>query len=349
MSENTQSQKGGVKGGKGLGRGLGSLLAGEQGAFSKTTPAAESALKTLNETMPGRTEPALREGFVEKAEGVKTPAPAPATPTVPAHARVWQIAIEKIEPNPNQPRQIFTKEALQELANSIQEKGIIQPLLVRKKDEGFEIIAGERRWRAAQLAGLKEVPALLKESEDREVLELALIENIQRENLNAIEEAEAYDFLIKKYNLTQQELAHKVGKDRASVANILRLLHLEPNVRQMVSKGELSLGQAKVLLSVADGKMQEALAKRAHAEVLSVRALEKLVARAKEGSAPVVSPANEDLRTKMAKNLGEELQKLIGSKVILDYSEGKGKIAIHFYSDQELNQIADKLRSAWPS
>lgn len=275
------------------------------------------------------------------------PAPAPAAPVVPAHLRLWQIAIEKIEPNPNQPRQIFTKEALQELANSIQEKGIIQPLLLRKKGvDGFEIIAGERRWRAAQMAGLKDVPALIKESEDQEVLELALIENIQRENLNAVEEAEAYDFLIKKYNLTQQELAHKVGKDRATVANLLRLLQLDPLVRQMVSKGELSLGQAKVLLSVSDPEMQELLAKRARSETLSVRALEKLIAKSKEPQVAVASP-DDSLREKMAKNLGDELQKLIGSKVILDYSQGKGRIAIQFYSDQELNQIVDRLRESW--
>lgn len=354
MSESTQTQKASVKG-KGLGRGLGSLLGGEQGAFSKTTPSAEKALEALTEKLPSQSEPALREGFQEKAE---TPAPAPisapqaAMPTVPANMRIWQIPIEKIEPNPNQPRQIFTKEALQELANSIREKGIIQPMLVRRKDgDRFEIIAGERRWRAAQLAGLKEVPALLKDTEDREVLELALIENIQRENLNAIEEAEAYEYLIKKYNMTQQEVAAKVGKDRVTVANVLRLLQLEPGVRLMVSKGQLSLGQAKVLLSVRDGRLQESLAMRATEESLSVRALEKLVARSKESSsvAPPVLDDTAGLRARLAGNLAEELQKLIGSKVILDYAEGKGKIAIHFYSDQELNQIADKLRGAWPT
>ncbi len=344
MSEQTQ-QKNSTKA-KGLGRGLGSLLGGDEGAFSKTTPAAEQSLQALSEKLPSRAEPALREGFIEKS--APAPAPQPLAPAVPAHLRLWQIPIEKLEANPNQPRQIFDKEALQELANSIKEKGIIQPLLVRKKgDDGFEIIAGERRWRAAQLAGLKEVPALLKDSEDREVLELALIENIQRENLNAVEEAEAYDFLIKKYNLTQQELAHKVGKDRATVANVLRLLQLDPGVRQMVSRGELSLGQAKVLLAIGDPKLQEELAKKALKNALSVRALEKLVLKAKIAPAEAILDDNQDARTKAAGNLGEELQKLVGSKVILDYSEGKGKIAIHFYSDLELNQIADKLRSAW--
>ncbi|MGE3680511.1 MAG: ParB/RepB/Spo0J family partition protein [Bdellovibrionales bacterium] len=275
------------------------------------------------------------------------PAPAPAAPSVPAHMRLWHLPIEKVRPNPSQPRQIFEKEALQELANSIREKGIIQPLLVRKRDgEGFEIIAGERRWRAAQLAGLKEVPALIKESEEREVLELALIENIQRENLNALEEAEAYEFLIKKYNLTQQELAQKVGKDRATVANMLRILQLQPGVRQMVSKGELSLGQAKVLLSVSEGRLQEDLAIKARNESLSVRALEKLIAKARNPLSSTSAPV-EDPRVQAARALGEELQKLIGSKVVLDYDKGKGRIVIHFYSDLELNQIADTLRDSW--
>ncbi len=335
MSENTHSQKSGAKP-KGLGRGLGSLLGStDEGAFSKTAPGGENALKALSEKMPSRNEPALQQGFVEA--------------TVPANMRIWQIAIEKIEPNPNQPRQNFDKEPLQELANSIQEKGIIQPILVRKKGvDSFEIIAGERRWRAAQIAGLKEVPAILKESADQEVLELALIENIQRENLNVVEEAEAYEFLIKKYNLTQQDLAHKVGKDRATVANVLRMLQLEPTVRQMVSKGELSLGQAKVLLTITDPKAQGAMARKAIKEALSVRALEKLVTKTKVTAAPEIN-SDSALRSRMAQTLSEEIQKLVGSKVNLDYADGKGKISIHFYSDQELNQIADRLRESWQS
>jgi ParB family chromosome partitioning protein len=333
---------------KGLGRGLGSLLGNTgEGAFSKTTPAAENALEALKKDLPSQQVPAIKEGFVEKAEApITEPPPAPAAPQVPAHMRIWNIAIEKLFPNPNQPRQVFDKEPLEELALSIMEKGIIQPLLVRKgEDDTFEIIAGERRWRAAQIAGLKEVPALLKNTEDQEVLELALIENIQRENLNPIEESEAYDFLMKKYNLTQEKLATKVGKDRATVANMLRLLNLQPGVRQMVSRKELSMGQAKVLLGLTDGKLQEKMAEKAKNLNLSVRALEKMVAAAKNPQPEKEMP--EDLPSKMAKALGEELQKLIGSKVQLDYEKGKGKITINFYSDQELNQIADTLRDSW--
>ncbi len=362
MSENLNAGKNQQqKQQKGLGRGLGSLLGSTgEGAFSKTMPPAEKSLEALTTNLPSQAVPAIKEGFVpsNKEEtkvappttapvAAQTPAPSQA-PSVPANMRIWQIPIEKLFPNPNQPRQIFEKEPLQELANSIKEKGIIQPLLVRKaEDDTFEIIAGERRWRAAQLAGLREVPALLKVGEEQEVLELALIENIQRENLNPIEEAEAYDFLVKKYNLTQQELAHKVGKDRATVANMLRLLQLQPGVRQMVSRGELSMGQAKVLLSVGDIRQQEKLAEKAKGENLSVRALEKLVAKVKAGEDGIEKPQSMDARTKAAQVLGEELQKLIGSKVVLDYSAGKGKIVISFYSDQELNQIADTLRDSW--
>jgi ParB family chromosome partitioning protein len=278
---------------------------------------------------------------------VEIRAPRVEMPTTPSHLRVWQIAIEKIEPNPNQPRQTFAKEALEELAQSIREKGVIQPILVRKQGlDKFEIIAGERRWRAAQLAGLKDLPALLKDTNDQEVLELALIENIQRQDLNVVEEAEAYDYLIKKYNLTQQELAQKVGKDRATIANLLRLLNLQPSIRTMVSKGQLSLGQAKVLLSISDEKMQETLAHRAINESLSVRMLEKLAAKANQLEIEEITQ-QDDLRHRLAKTLQDELQKLIGSKVSLDYMNGKGKISIQFYSDQELNQIAEKLRKSW--
>ncbi len=354
MSEATQPPKTQNKT-KGLGRGLGSLLgATSEGAFSKTTPAAEKVLESLTKDLTSQQESALKQGFVSPSAEIEasisgvvpSEPPKPAAPQIPGNLRIWQIPIEKLWPNPNQPRQIFEKEPLQELSGSIREKGIIQPLLVRKaEDDGFEIIAGERRWRAAQLAGLKEVPAIIKESSEQEVLELALIENIQRENLNPVEEAEAYDFLIKKYNLTQQELAQKVGKDRATVTNVLRILQLQPGVRQMLSRGELSLGQAKVLLSLSDAKIQEALANKAKNGNLSVRALEKLVASAKIGAKKDVD--QDEARASAAKNLGEELQKLIGSKVNLDYSDGKGRIVVHFYSDAELNQIVDTLRDSW--
>ena len=330
---------------KGLGRGLGSLLGSTgEGAFARTAPGGDKALESLTAKFAVEAPEAIRDGFVEPVKPANESAPL--APTVPPHTRVWNLSIENVFPNANQPRQIFDKEPLEELANSIREKGIIQPLLVRKSPDGeYEIIAGERRWRAAQLAGLKSVPALVRESSEQEVSELALIENIQREDLNAIEEAEAYDFLIKKYHLTQAELAQKVGKDRATVANMLRILQLPLGIRQMVSAGEISLGQAKVLLSVGEPKMMTRIAERARAEGMSVRALEKLIAKTKRGEP--LPTAQEDARTKAALALREELQRLLGSKVQLDYEDGKGKITVHFYSDSELNQLADTLRDAW--
>ena len=328
MSEQLQNTKK-----SGLGRGLGSLLGAESdhGAFAKITTPAPA--KKIEVSAPIK-EPKIKEEFIE-------------APRVPETMRIWNIAIEKLVPNPKQPRQIFSKEALQELADSIKEKGVIQPLLVRKKTDGkFEIIAGERRWRASQLAGLTEVPALVKESEDQEVLEIALIENIQRENLNPIEEAEAYDYLMTKYSLTQHDLALKVGKDRSTIANLLRLLNLHPDVRKMMSLGEISLGQAKVLLSLPDLAAQKDLAIRAKKESLSVRALEKLATKPKTAD-PAPLSDQEMLKNKLVQNLQEEMQKMLGSRVGIEYNNGQGKVSIHFYSDDELNQVVDRLRASW--
>jgi len=336
-----------------LGRGLGSLLGGGE--------------STMN------VAPAFREGFIEKAEtsqtapprpitqqvatSVTSPAPAPAiiaaapivapAPKIPDTARIWQVAVDKISPNPNQPRQIFEKEALEELSRSIKEKGILQPITARKRTDGtFEIIAGERRWRAAQQAGLHEVPVILKETADQEALELALIENIQRRDLNPMEEAEAFSHLIEQYKMTQQELADKIGKDRVTIANTLRLLNLSADVRAFVSSGELSMGHAKVLLMAADPKLQKQLAQKSIKDKLSVRALEKLIAKSMEeleiektGESSTAAVAQ-----KLAQNLAEELQKILGTKVQIDYAQGKGKVSVYFYSDEELNIIAELIK-----
>ncbi|MCB0364237.1 MAG: ParB/RepB/Spo0J family partition protein [Bdellovibrionaceae bacterium] len=313
-----------------LGRGLGSLL-------GNSTPIEEEPLTKLP-PMKSETNSALKEGFIES----------PAQPKIPDTARVWKIAVDKIYPNVNQPRQVFDAEPLKELSASIREKGVLQPIVARKMpDGGYEIIAGERRWRAAQQAGLHEVPVILKESDDQEAMELALIENIQRADLNPVEEAEAYAHLIKKYNLTQQKLAEQVGKDRVTIANTMRLLNLAPEVRVMVSKGEISMGQAKVLLSVDDPKVQRQLAKKVCNDKLSVRATEKLVLKRFKQPQGNNGVEEIDISGRLAKGLADELQKIMGTKVAIDYFGGKGKIAISFYSDDELNQMADKFRTAW--
>ncbi len=278
-------------------------------------------------------------------EGIQELPPASTAPKVPDELRIWKIGIEKLKPNPKQPRQVFDKEPLDELANSIREKGIIQPLLARKLANGnFEIIAGERRWRAAQLADLKEVPVVLKETDDKETLELALIENIQRQELNPIEEAEAYDYLMTTYHLTQQELAERVGKERATVANVLRLLNLCPDVRLMVSIAEISLGHAKVLLSVPDRETQIKLADRAKKENLSVRALEQLINKSRSPKQETTPESQHDLHIR---HVQEEIQKIIGSKVAVDYNDGKGKMSFYFYSDDEMNDMVERIRRSW--
>ncbi|MCB0361460.1 MAG: ParB/RepB/Spo0J family partition protein [Bdellovibrionales bacterium] len=330
-----------------LGRGLGSLLgepaAKRPGSLNKTAPIGK--LET-GASHPLPEAPILRGAKEARHESVrKMSSP---QPSIPESARIWNVAIEKIHPNSHQPRKVFVSEHIKELSDSIREKGILQPIVARKtKDGNYEIIAGERRWRAAQQAGLNEVPLILKETDDQEALEFALIENIQRQDLNPIEEAEAYAHLINKHQLTQQKLADKLGKDRVTIANTMRLLNLAAEVRSMVSKGELSLGQAKVLLSVDNDKTQYQLACKVKNDKLSVRATEKLVLRTFKVMSGEKDITELNLAEKSAQVLAEELQKVMGTKVDIDYSSGQGKLLISFYSDDDLNNLADKLRKLW--
>ena len=284
----------------------------------------------------------------------KEPATATQVKVAPINeeSQIWSIGIDKLTANTQQPRQIFAPEALRDLAASIKEKGVLQPIVARRLNEKqFEIIAGERRWRAAQLAGLHEVPVILKKVTEQASFELAIIENIQRENLNPIEEAEAYDRLMNEYKLTQQQVADKLGKERSTIANTIRLLSLPRELTEFMRKGELSSGHAKVLLGLDNTQKQLSIGKQIVSEKLSVRATEKLVARAKL-EARGVNPAVKDQAAtgvvkKSVESLAAELQKLIGSKVTIDYLDAKGKINIHFYGDDQLNQIVEKIREAW--
>lgn len=311
---------------KGLGRGLGSLLGGpaqESGAAEKTfsKPAAPAT--------PVSAGPA-------PAPIVTTAAPAPVDP----ESKIWKVSIEKLMPGEFQPRRSFEKTSLQELAASIKESGILQPIVARRVASGkLEIVAGERRWRAAQIAGLTEVPVILKTFADKEALELAIIENIQREDLNPIDEAEAYQRLADEFKMTQQQIADRVGKDRATVANALRVLSLPSEVKDMVATKEISLGHAKVLLGTEEPQKQLLLARKVRDEKLSVRALEKLVSK-KEAAAPTQATEKEN---RLISDLEQRLQKNLGTKVSIDYSNGKGKLAIYFYSDEELNEMTDQL------
>ncbi|MCB0350573.1 MAG: ParB/RepB/Spo0J family partition protein [Bdellovibrionales bacterium] len=325
---------------KGLGRGIGSLL-GELSAANE-----ETELKRVE--------------TVKKSEQAAAPTPAnnitipPGASVVseqklnvPAEDRVWKIAIEKLVPNKEQPRKTFNPGKLSELAASIKEKGVLLPILVRPIAEGkFEIIAGERRWRASQLAGAQDVPVIIRKTENVEALELALIENVQRQDINPIEEAEAYSILSTKYGLTQQQIAEKVSKDRSTIANLLRLMSLTAEVKAMMKTGELPLGQAKVLLAVEEPSAQVMLAKKALKQNLSVRAVEKLVAKYKSGDASAVELEDQEISRRDIAPLISELQRLLGTKVSIDTAGQRSKVSIQFYSTPELNQFIERLRKS---
>ena len=296
---------------------------------------------------------AENEFNVERSNAVPRPTGAGALAIEPMapESRVWNIAVDKIVPGVYQPRKNFNKEALIELANSIKENGILQPITVRKRKEGgFELIAGERRWRAAQSAGLHEVPAIIKIMGDREVLQMALIENIQREDLDPVEEAESYQRLIEEFSLSQQEAAEKVGKERSSVANALRLLALPLEIRDMLGQKMITVGHAKAILSLSDKNKQVSFAKRVAESGISVRALEnEIKAFQRSAGKPPESTdprLNVNLAGKLAQELADQLQKSLGTKVEITYKAGgKGSIQIQFYSDDQLTQIYEKLKA----
>ncbi len=254
--------------------------------------------------------------------------------------RIFQFCgIEEIQPNPHQPRKKFDDQQLQELVDSIREKGILLPLVVRRKGTSFELIAGERRWRAAQKAGVKEVPILVKEVSESELLELSLIENVQRENLNPVEEADAYKALVDQFHLTQEEISKKVGKDRTTVTNTLRLLKLPPEIRQSLAEDAITMGHARAFLGLEGAEKQKLLLKKVLAEGLSVRQTEALVKRAgaKKSAAPARNSTPWD-------SLTEELQRILGTKVRITGQGKRGKIEIDFYSPDELDRIIEILK-----
>lgn len=254
------------------------------------------------------------------------------------------LPINEVEPNKNQPRKAFDKEALEELADSISQHGIVQPLVVTKQDNYYEIIAGERRWRAAKIAGLSEVPVVIKEYSPQEVMEVALIENIQREDLNPVEEARAYQNLIEEYNLKQEEVAKKVSKNRTTITNSLRLLKLPEPILNMMITGDLSGGHARAILSIDDPKKQVKLAEQIVSENLSVRDVEKL-ARKENDKTPGKKSAKKKLSQEaIYADLEEKLTRAVGTKVTIQRkNETQGKIEIEYYSVEELDSIAKKL------
>ncbi len=250
---------------------------------------------------------------------------------------VSMVAMKQIIPNRYQPRTVFAEQELGELAQSIKEHGVLQPIVVRRKGDGvYELIAGERRWRAATLAGLSTIPTLVRNSTDEKSLALALVENIQRQNLNPMEEAKAYSRLMGEFGLTQDLVATSVGKDRSSIANILRLLALPKEVQQFIESEALSLGHAKVLGGISTPNTQLQIAKRIVAEQLSVRQTEQLVAGQKSGG----SVKHAKTEPNKFHHLEDQLRKHFGTKVQVKAAAKGGQLVIHYYSDEELDRVS---------
>lgn len=255
------------------------------------------------------------------------------------------VPISKVEPDRNQPRKNFNEDALLELSESIKQYGIFQPLLVQEKDDYFQIIAGERRWRAAKMAGVKEIPVIVRALTEREIAEIQLLENIQREDLNPIEIAEGYKELIEKYDMTQDELAERVSKSRTAITNALRLLKLDERVRKMVIDEMISTGHARAILGITDLDKQYEFAQRVFDEKLSVREVEREVKKINSDKKNNAKPEKIDKQTEIIyQNLEEQMKQKMGTKVLINPKKnGKGKIEIEYYSNEELNRIVELI------
>ncbi len=303
---------------RGLGRGLDNLIPTGEEKKSKTTAAKQPVKTEVKEVV----KEVVRE--VERT-----------------------ININKIEPNKSQPRKHFDEDALAELADSIKQYGIIEPLVVAKRNKYYEIIAGERRWRAARLAGLKEVPVVIKDYTDQEIVEIALIENIQREDLNPIEEAHAYERLIKEFNLKQDEVAERVSKSRTTITNSLRLLKLAEPVQQMLIDDMLTTGHVRTLISIEDSTLQYETALYVFDKKLSVRETEAYVKKVlRGGTSKKEAAVTEDLSF-LYKEIEERLKNILGTKATIKSSNrNKGKIEIEYYSEDDLDRITHMLYNA---
>lgn len=312
-----------------LGRGLSALLGGKP---SGTGPAAPASGTTSG---AGGKVASSGQPAASAARSAEPNANGPGVERVP---------LSRVRPSHLQPRRDFPADSLQELADSIREQGILQPLVVRPNGDILELIAGERRWRAAQMAGLTEVPVILREADDATALELMLVENLQREDLNPMDEALGYSELLQRFALTQEAVATRVGRSRAAVANALRLLRLPPDVQAMLREGRLSTGHAKVILSLESAEQQSEVAQRVVREGLSVRQLEELVARLAPG--PGTRPrtdAVEPARDPHVSAVEDRLRQRLGTKVAVRYRQGRGQIDIRFYSDAELERVLEIL------
>lgn len=312
---------------KGLGRGLNDLLGtSEASKSSRSRNNQQNSSESTSKEVKTVTKEVVKEVVKEVEQKIK---------------------INLIEPNKSQPRKQFDEEALQELSDSIKKYGVLEPLIVTKKGDYYEIIAGERRWRAARMAGIKEVPVVIRDYTDKEIMEISLIENIQREDLNPIEEAEAYESLISEYNLKQEEVAERVSKSRSTITNSLRLLKLCEDVRQMVMYNMISTGHARALIPIEDPKLQYETAAIVYDQKLSVRETEAYVKAILEKK-----PEKEE-KQKPQKDLSvfysdieNKLKSILGAKIAIKaFNNDKGKIEINYYSQDELDRITEMLYS----
>lgn len=255
---------------------------------------------------------------------------------------VETINIAYIHPNQYQPRKQFDEDSLKELSESIKQHGVIQPIIVRKVDSGYQIVAGERRWRAAKIAGLSEIPAIVKDFDDLQVMEIALIENLQREDLNPIEEAKAYKALIEQFNLTQEEISKKIGKSRSVIANSIRLLNLDDRVQEMLVKGDITIGHAKVILSLPNKNLQYEAAKKVVTENLNVRETEDLVKNLLRKNEKITKKLKSNKIDVHVKEIEDNLCSFLGTKVkISQKSKDRGIIQIEYYSGEDLTRIIE--------
>lgn len=307
------AKKGGL--GRGLGRGLDAMIS-DTSAKAKSEPV----------------KPKKSSGAAIKEEEPK--------------GTVFTVKMTAIEPNRKQPRKQFDEDALLELAESIKQFGVLQPLLVQKKGDFYEIIAGERRWRASKLAGIKEVPVIIKDFSEQEAVEISLIENIQRENLNPIEEAGAYRRLMEEFHLKQDTIAERVSKSRTAVTNSMRLLKLDESVQQMLIEEMLTTGHARALLAIEDKEAQHAAAVKVFDEKLSVRETEKLVKELLNPQEKQEERPSSDAQDLVYEQLEEKIKGIIGSKVAIKRkSKDKGRIEIEYYSQEELERIVELLET----
>ncbi len=324
----------------GLGRGLDALIPQSAPKTEESTEKIRDDEAAAEQTREGKTEEIVsRETFAEEGDNLQRD-------RSERRRRETTLRVSQIEPNRSQPRKTFDEDALEELADSIRQYGLIQPIMVQKREGYYEIIAGERRWRACMKAGLKEVPVIIREYDDQKIMELSLIENLQREDLNPMEEARAYKRLMEEFGLTQEEIAGRVSKSRPVIANALRLLKLDERVQAMVEQGEISMGHARALASVLIPEEQYLIALKIMEEHLTVRDTEKIIKNIGKVPKKKEPVQKDESLERIYRELENRLKSSLGTKVAIHTrGTGGGKVEIDFYTAEDLEKIIDRITS----